>query len=154
MLRKFNYVNIVNAGPTWHVADISELGYRITAISGKLRREKWAEAECYIEDAWDSLEIFAKNEGLDFEECCAAAWNEIKDRKGMMVNGSYVKYEDFTDEQRLDFMNRESPAVIGPTTYRGENKDAFCVIHSLHYDSSFGCLPCNQEREGELNPDD
>ena len=31
---------------------------------------------------------------LDVTECLAAAYNEIKDRKGKMVNGVFVKNED------------------------------------------------------------
>lgn len=34
----------------------------------------------------------AKMQGVDFGECCAQAWNEIKDRKGRMVpGGAFVK---------------------------------------------------------------
>lgn len=35
-----------------------------------------------------------QREGLDFIECCSAAWDEIKDRKGKMVaGGAFVKEE-------------------------------------------------------------
>lgn len=87
--------------------DYIELMFRIGDISGYLRRERWKEALSSITIAWDCLELFAKKSGLEFEKCCETAWNEIKDRKGLMVNGSYVKYEDFTDDQRIEFMNRE-----------------------------------------------
>jgi hypothetical protein len=29
--------------------------------------------------------------GVDFDYCCNEAWTEIKDRKGRMVNGVFVK---------------------------------------------------------------
>lgn len=41
---------------------------------------------------FDGLNHLAKLNGLSLEECCAAAWNEIKDRKGRMVpGGAFVK---------------------------------------------------------------
>lgn len=37
----------------------------------------------------------AKMNGLDFLECCNAAWDEIKDRKGFLSSsGAFVKEED------------------------------------------------------------
>ena len=32
--------------------------------------------------------------GLDLETCLSAAYKKIKDRKGRMINGTYVKQED------------------------------------------------------------
>ena len=110
-LRRYNFVSVPRASPIWHIGDLSELAYRVTAISGKLRRENWAEADNLISDAWDCLQIFAKVERLPFEECCAAAWSVIKNRKGMMVEGSYVKYEDFTESQREEYLARESENI-------------------------------------------
>lgn len=38
------------------------------------------------------LASIAENAGLDFDDCCESAWNEIKDRKGRMVaGGAFVK---------------------------------------------------------------
>ena len=31
---------------------------------------------------------------LDFDECVKAAWDEIKDRKGRMIDGVFVKEGD------------------------------------------------------------
>lgn len=43
-------------------------------------------------EALADLECFARDAGLDFDDCCEAAWNEIKDRKGRMVaGGAFVK---------------------------------------------------------------
>lgn len=42
--------------------------------------------------AIDSLRALAPLAGLTFEECCEAAWGEIKDRTGRMVaGGAFVK---------------------------------------------------------------
>lgn len=35
---------------------------------------------------------------LDFVECVESAYNTIKDRKGKLVNGTYVKSEDLKNE--------------------------------------------------------
>ncbi len=32
--------------------------------------------------------------GLDFNECVESAYNEIKDRKGKLINGTFVKESD------------------------------------------------------------
>lgn len=46
-------------------------------------------------EAFRSLDVLAQASGLTFEECCDAAWNEIKDRKGRMVaGGAFVKEEE------------------------------------------------------------
>ncbi len=37
------------------------------------------------------LTILAAQRGYDIEACIDAAWDEIKDRKGKMVNGMFVK---------------------------------------------------------------
>lgn len=43
-------------------------------------------------EAFKSLDVLAQVSGLTFEECCNAAWKEIKDRKGRMVaGGAFVK---------------------------------------------------------------
>lgn len=34
---------------------------------------------------------YCTQRGLDFEECLASAYNEIKDRKGKVVDGVFVK---------------------------------------------------------------
>lgn len=42
-----------------------------------------------------ALALTAELAGFTLEECCAAAWNEIKDRKGRMVpGGAFVKEAD------------------------------------------------------------
>lgn len=46
-----------------------------------------------VTDAFRWLNISAKNVGVTFTECLEAAWSEIKDRKGRMVDGLFVKEE-------------------------------------------------------------
>ena len=40
------------------------------------------------------LNLICKELGYDFTECFEGAYNEIKDRKGRWVNGSFVKEQD------------------------------------------------------------
>lgn len=40
------------------------------------------------------LDLICRELGYDFVECFEQAYNEIKDRKGRWVNGSFVKEED------------------------------------------------------------
>lgn len=44
-------------------------------------------------DALVVLTILAKQSGTSIEECLNLAWNEIKDRKGKMVDGIFIKEE-------------------------------------------------------------
>lgn len=44
-----------------------------------------------IGDIYVTLVMQAQLWELSMEECIEAAWNEIKDRKGRMVNGTFVK---------------------------------------------------------------
>lgn len=44
--------------------------------------------------AFDDLHAIADYHGLDFNECLGTAWNDIKDRKGVMYNGVFIKEAD------------------------------------------------------------
>lgn len=47
-----------------------------------------------IGDAVVTLVILSQQLGLTLEQCTAYAYNEIKDRKGEMRNGSFIKEAD------------------------------------------------------------
>lgn len=51
-------------------------------------REEFIDA---IGDCAVVLTIMAAQKGLNVEDCIAAAYDQIKDRKGMMVDGVFVK---------------------------------------------------------------
>ena len=38
--------------------------------------------------------------GMNIEDCIHHAYKQIKDRKGLMLKGKFVKYKDLTDEQK------------------------------------------------------
>ena len=50
-----------------------------------------------IGDAVVVLTILSAQHGVMIEDCMEAAWNEIKDRKGKMIDGVFVKQEDLND---------------------------------------------------------
>lgn len=35
------------------------------------------------------------------DDCLAVAYDEIQDRKGMMIDGIFVKYDDLSDENKV-----------------------------------------------------
>ena len=47
-----------------------------------------------IGDAVVVLTILASQHGVNIETCIAAAYDEIKDRRGGMINGTFVKEAD------------------------------------------------------------
>ena len=77
----------------------SLLGFLSSAVSKKKQFETlqyiqllktWAAAQC---------NAFL----LDFEQCIEIAYNEIKDRKGLLVDGIFIKESDFNEEQKKHF---------------------------------------------------
>ena len=76
---------------------------RVTEEVGEIRDvllkpSKFTEPEEALKDALgDSLVtliVLAYQKNLDIKECPEHAYNEIKDRKGKMVNGTFVKEAD------------------------------------------------------------
>lgn len=65
----------------------------IGLISLQVRRTK-SEIEEPIVRLISYLRTIAKYENLKFEDCLSQAWNEIKDRKGKLFDGVWVKEED------------------------------------------------------------
>jgi NTP pyrophosphatase (non-canonical NTP hydrolase) len=53
-----------------------------------------------IGDAFVTLIILCQKLGVEVDECTMMAWNDIKDRNGMMVNDVFIKESDFTPTQR------------------------------------------------------
>ena len=47
-----------------------------------------------IGDAVVVLTILAAQHDVSIEQCTEVAWGDIKDRKGKMVNGTFVKEAD------------------------------------------------------------
>lgn len=73
--------HVLSASIAYHVSDLAtDIAYYGSPLN-----------ESFVE-AIASMKGLAVDYGLTLEECCAAAWNEIKDRKGRMVpGGAFVK---------------------------------------------------------------
>ena len=55
--------------------------------------------EMYLSFSIDSLKSISNALGYDFEECFELAYQEIKDRKGRWIDGTFVKEEDLHDTE-------------------------------------------------------
>lgn len=69
------------------IKTVEETGELASALL-KNDREKLIDS---LGDVLVTLIILSHNEGLDIVECLESAYNEIKDRKGKTVNGSFIK---------------------------------------------------------------
>ena len=70
---------------------MEELGETMGAI---LKGKKTDEVIDGIGDILVTVIILSKQLGLNPTECLESAWNEIKDRKGKTVNGTFIKEEE------------------------------------------------------------
>ena len=48
-------------------------------------------------DIVNRLSVIAERYGMELEECLQSAYDEIKDRKGKMINGVFVKESDLNE---------------------------------------------------------
>jgi len=70
---------------------MEELGETMGAI---LKGKNTDEVIDGIGDILVTVIILSKQLGLEPTECLESAWNEIKDRKGKTVNGTFIKQEE------------------------------------------------------------
>jgi hypothetical protein len=83
--------NLDKADPKAQMVKLmEELGELANGIN-KGRKEQIIDS---IGDTYVVLTILSMQLGLDIKDCIKAAYEEIKDRKGKMVNGTFVKEED------------------------------------------------------------
>jgi len=85
----------LNAASNW--SEFGAISYVASNVcAGRYRR------------ALENLCGVAQNNGLSMAECFESAWDEIKDRRGMMVKGMFVKWDNLSDDQRAEFLAREA----------------------------------------------
>lgn len=83
--------NLHTADPNKQILKlIEEVGELSSAMA---RSDEWKTADA-IGDIYVVLTILSMQLGLNIESCVDAAYDEIKDRKGKMVNGVFVKESD------------------------------------------------------------
>jgi NTP pyrophosphatase (non-canonical NTP hydrolase) len=62
-------------------------------LSASYLKGKTAEEKDAVGDVLVTLIIYCNIRGLNLNECLSLAWNEIKNRKGVNVNGTFIKDE-------------------------------------------------------------
>jgi len=82
---------VPNNAPQQTMKIMEELGETAGAI---LKNKEKSEIIDGIGDTLVTVIILAKQLGLNPTECLESAWNEIKDRKGKTVNGTFIKEEE------------------------------------------------------------
>ena len=73
------------------VKQFTKLEEEITELADSIANDDRAEFIDAIGDCIVVLTIMAAQKGINVEECIDAAWQQIKDRKGKMVDGIFVK---------------------------------------------------------------
>ena len=68
-----------------------KLAEEMGELAGALARGKEVEADDAIGDMVVVLTILSSQRGVSIENCIESAWQEIKDRKGVMRDGVFVK---------------------------------------------------------------
>ena len=89
---------------------MEEIGELATGIA----KNRHADIIDGIGDAVVVLTVLAEQNGVRIEDCIVAAWEEIKDRKGKMVNGIFVKEADL-----LPCHNHHCECAVGACTHPG-----------------------------------
>ena len=74
-----------------------KLGEESGELCQGLAKDKPDQVEDSIGDIYVVLTILSLQLGLDIEDCVQKAYSEIKDRKGRLVNGVYIKEADLID---------------------------------------------------------
>lgn len=62
-------------------------------LASAIAKQNDAEFSDALGDMFVVMTILAAQKNMDIEECISGAWSEIKDRKGRMVDGVFVKNE-------------------------------------------------------------
>ena len=90
LIRKWAYDRNLVHGAT-AAAQFEKLGEEIGELGRALIEDNEPEIKDAIGDMVVVLTILAAQNNMNIESCIDAAYEEIKDRKGEMVNGVFVK---------------------------------------------------------------
>jgi NTP pyrophosphatase (non-canonical NTP hydrolase) len=92
-IRQWAHDRNIIEGATPH-AQVVKLLEELGELASGIAKGKLDMVADGIGDAFVVLTILASQHGMLIEDCVEAAWQEIKDRKGRMVNGCFVKEAD------------------------------------------------------------
>ena len=82
------------ADPTKQMLKLAE---EFGELAEGLAKNKPEQVEDSIGDMYVVMTILALQLGLDIEDCVQKAYNEIKNRRGKMINGVFVKESDLKE---------------------------------------------------------
>ena len=74
-----------------------KLGEEYGELCQGLAKDRPEQVKDSIGDMYVVMVILSLQLGLDIEDCVMHSYGEIKDRKGKLVNGVYIKEADLTD---------------------------------------------------------
>lgn len=95
-------------------AQFVKLMEEIGELASGIAKNRLPEILDGIGDAVVVLTVLAKQNGLNIEDCIETAWYEIKDRKGKMVDGIFVKEADLKPCR-----NRHCECAVGSCSHPG-----------------------------------
>lgn len=87
----FEQRNLHTADPRMQLLKLGEEFGELCQGFTKKRPEEMQDA---VGDMYVVLVGFCKQNGFSMESCVHGAYNEIKDRKGKLINGIFIKEED------------------------------------------------------------
>jgi NTP pyrophosphatase (non-canonical NTP hydrolase) len=85
------------ADPTKQMLKLAE---EFGELAQGMAKDKPDQVKDSIGDMYVVMTILSLQLGLDISECIRDAYNEIKDRKGKMINGVFVKESDLQEETK------------------------------------------------------
>lgn len=96
-------------------------------------------SEYHFVVALGALEHCARRLGLSFEACQEHAWNEIKDRKGLLISGSFVKEKDIpATAKRLIIDGVDKVMQSGPL--RADSQEAYLALFTAKLREHFSTI--------------
>ncbi|HJA91322.1 MAG TPA: MazG-like family protein [Candidatus Jeotgalibaca merdavium] len=79
---------------------VIKLGEEFGELCQGMAKDNAVQVYDSIGDMYVVLTILCMQLGISIEQCVSYAYDEIKDRKGKMVNGVFVKEEDLARERK------------------------------------------------------
>lgn len=86
--------NLHTADP---VKQMLKLGEEYGELCAAMARDDWGKISDSVGDMFVVMVIFCMQKGVSLEMCIQEAYDEIKHRRGKMINGIFVKEADLID---------------------------------------------------------
>jgi NTP pyrophosphatase (non-canonical NTP hydrolase) len=88
------------------VRQLDKLQEEVDELKESMSTNNEHEIKDAIGDITVVLNMLCLQMEIDYEESLNQAFSEIKDRKGMVIEGLYVKYDNLTEEQKEELDGR------------------------------------------------